>query len=304
MAKRNVLSISGGKDSTAMWILALEQGEKIDEVVFADTGHEHPITYGYLDYLETKLGPIRRVKADFAKWIEHKREVVQTKWRKDGIPDDVIQQALEVLRPTGNPFLDMCLWKGRFPSSKARFCTQHLKIEPIEDQLFRPFIDAGDDVISWQAVRKHESRARANLVDRESTIGIVYAYEIYRPILEWTVEDVFAMHRKHGILPNPLYEQGMGRVGCMPCINARKDELYEIARRYPEEIERVAKWEELVSQANKRHSSSFFAWADNKGHDINEVVEWSRTARGGKQFDLFKIEEDVPVCSSIYGLCE
>ena len=39
-----VLSFSGGKDSTAMYLLALEQG--VDFLpVFADTGHEHDLTY-------------------------------------------------------------------------------------------------------------------------------------------------------------------------------------------------------------------------------------------------------------------
>lgn len=222
----------------------------------------------------------------------------------DAEAGETIEQALSVLHPSGNPFLDMCLWKGRFPSTKARFCTQHLKIEPIEKQVIAPIIDQGDSVVSWQAIRRQESRARAKLTEREQTIGIVYAYEVYRPILDWTVEDVFAMHKKHGILPNPLYEQGMGRVGCMPCINARKDEIFEIARRYPEEVERVARWEHLVGLANKRHSSSFFAWADNKGHGIHEVVEWSKTAYGGKTYDLFKSGEEVPMCSSLYGLCE
>jgi Lon protease-like protein len=34
----------------------------------------------------------------------------------------------------------------------------------------------------------------------------------------------------------------MGRVGCMPCINCRKDELREIALRFPETIERIERW--------------------------------------------------------------
>lgn len=303
MADVNVLSVSGGKDSTAMWLLAREQGVEA-QITFADTGHEHPQTYAYLDYLETKLGPIQRVEADFAAKIDHKREVVQTKWRNEGIDEEIIGKALEVLHPTGNPFLDLCLYKGRFPSAKARFCTQELKIEPIESRVFAPIIDTGNEVVSWQAVRKQESRARANLRERESTIGIVYAYEIYRPILEWSVQDVFAMHKRHGILPNPLYEQGLGRVGCMPCIHARKDELYEIARRFPAEIERVAEWERLVGMASKRGASSFFKYDDNMGTDIHEVVEWSKTVRGGGQYDLFKAEQDLPTCSSLYGLCE
>lgn len=76
----NVGSISGGKDSTVLWLLAREWGVPNWVSVFADTGHEHPETYRYLDYLETKLGPIRRVKADFGEGIERKRKRVAETW--------------------------------------------------------------------------------------------------------------------------------------------------------------------------------------------------------------------------------
>lgn len=298
----NVLSVSGGKDSTAMWLYATKELGAEVLPVFADTGHEHPLTFDYLDYLERELGPIKRVKADFTERIAHKREVVVTKWRKEGVSEDIIQQALDTLQPTGIPFLDLCLWKGRFPSTKARFCTQFLKVEVIQDQVYLPLIEAGHDVVSWQGVRAEESPARAKLPQRETGEG----FEIYRPLLYWTADEVFVIHKKHGIEPNPLYKQGMKRVGCMPCINSNKGELFEIARRFPEEIERVAKWEKIVSEASKRRSATFFCTRNDWGTSIHEAVKWSKTSYGGKQYDLLKMIdfEDTPVCSSVYGLCE
>jgi hypothetical protein len=38
--------------------------------------------------------------------------------------------------------------------------------------------------------------------------------------------------------------------------------------------------------------------------NIDAVVEWSKTSRGGKQFDLLRTMNDGRSCSSIYGLCE
>lgn len=62
----NILSISGGKDSTAMLLLAIERDVEDMMCVFADTGNEHKYTYEYIDYLEQKLGvTINRVKADY-----------------------------------------------------------------------------------------------------------------------------------------------------------------------------------------------------------------------------------------------
>lgn len=290
-----------------MLLLAIERGEEF-QCVFADTGHEHEITYQYIEYLENKLGvTIQRVIADFTKDIERKRDVVQTKWRNEGISEEIIETALSVLVPTGNPFLDMCIWKGRFPSSQVRFCTDHLKVTPMNKQVILPLIDQGHQVISWQGVRAEESPKRATLAETEELdFGVI----AYRPILKWLVADVFAMHKKHGINPNPLYQQGMGRVGCMPCIMCRKSELHEISKRFPEVIEKLRQWEALVSLASKRQSGTFFGYtqdesdAGNAKVGIDEVVEWSKTSRGGRQFGLFTDSEELPSCSSIYGLCE
>jgi len=126
------------------------------------------------------------------------------------------------------------------------------------------------------------------------------------------------MHDKHGVKPNPLYKQGMSRVGCMPCIHCRKLELGAIADRFPDEIERVAEWEKLVAQASKHGEASFFSPDKTpQGRDIirktegvvpmpkiHDVVEWSRTSRGGRSVDS-TVEEGVELtCSSEYGLCE
>ncbi|MDR9504744.1 phosphoadenosine phosphosulfate reductase family protein [Brevibacillus agri] len=308
----NVLSVSGGKDSAAMWIYATKELGVEVLPVFADTGHEHQLTYEYLNYLEQQLGPIKRVKADFTKRIAKRRQYVQEHWPEklvsSGMSEsnarEVVQRALAVLHPTGIPFLDLCLWKGRFPSTKARFCTQFLKVEVIQEQVYEPLLIEGCDIISWQGVRAEESLARANLPEREDGEG----FSVYRPLISWTAEEVFEMHRRHRIEPNPLYKLGMGRVGCMPCINCNKGELFEIARRFPKEIARVAEWEQLVGMAAKRGAATFFFSPDGAGSwsNIHGVVEWSKTTHGGRQLDLVKaIEfEDVPACSSAYGLCE
>jgi 3'-phosphoadenosine 5'-phosphosulfate sulfotransferase (PAPS reductase)/FAD synthetase len=326
MANRNIISVSGGKDSLATWLVALERETENMQVVFADTGHEHAQTYEYVDYLESQLGPITRVKADFSVDIERKRGVVQTKWRAEGVSEEIIERALSVLHPSGNPFLDLCLWKGRFPSTRRRFCSEQLKHLPIDSQVIQPALaDCDyDEVWSWQGVRADESAARAQLPETEEHPkhdGLI----TYRPILTWTAEDVFAIAKRHGIKSNPLYTQGMGRVGCMPCIHCGKDEMRELAKRFPEELERVAEWERLVGMAAKRQASTFMdarvvqrhlglpkITADNvhtishETHGIKQYVGWAKTARGGRQWDLIQTleDEDVPLCSSIYGLCE
>lgn len=319
MSEHNIISVSGGKDSTALLLLAIERQPDNMQAVFADVGNEHELTYDYVRYLEQATGvQIRWVKADFTRQIAGKREYVLTKWAEKGVQQADIERAAAALVPTGIPFLDLCVWKGRFPSSMRAFCSEELKRNPIIEQVQRPALETGD-VISWQGVRRDESLRRRFLAERELKLTSKIGTEMwnYRPILDWTAQDCFAMHRKHGIKHNPLYEMGMGRVGCMPCINCRKDELMEISKRFPEVIERIAAWEVSVKNANKQSCCTFFPsptskldmteyqkieWLKNRS--IHDAVEWALTSRGGRQRDFIRETDDGPACTSVYGLCE
>jgi len=333
----NIVSVSGGKDSAATLALAMRYDVPNLHAVFADTGHEREETYVYVNYLSDLLKAhngreINVVKAEFSKQIAHKRTVVDTKWRKDfeaeGMQPELIEKriqvALSVLQPTGNPFLDLCLWKGRFPSTRRRFCSQELKHVPI-DKYMQPFFGEYKAVISWQGVRADESADRKDLLEYDIDFGswepIPSGSLIYRPIISWTAARVFEFLKESGVAFNPLYTQGMGRVGCMPCIHATKQETRAIDQRFPEDIERVDRWEKLVSKASKRGVSTFMDARvtarylgtgttvediSTETHGIKTYVNWSKTKHGGRYYDLIPVRDlDRPqTCQSKYGLCE
>jgi 3'-phosphoadenosine 5'-phosphosulfate sulfotransferase (PAPS reductase)/FAD synthetase len=309
----NLVSVSGGKDSTATLLVAIERGVDNIRAVFCDTGNEHPLTYDYLRYLEQATGiGIHWIKQDFTDWWWRRRDYVRDKWPEKGVPADVVARVLAFMEqgPTGNPYLDLCIIKSRFPSRRAQFCTQFLKTEPATEYALELIAQHGA-VCSWQGVRAEESPNRANLPEREDKGG---GYSIYRPIHKWTAAQVFDQHRKHGIEPNPLYKLGMNRVGCMPCINARKDEILEISKRFPDQIDRIEEWERIVGNACRRGFTTFFALLNDgsnkspedhfSGGNIRAVVEWSKTQRGGRHLDMFKAADEPAACSSSYGLCE
>lgn len=316
---QHIVSVSGGKDSTATYLLALEYSQRHGfdfRAVFADTGHEHPATIEYVRNLgRITNGPeVEIVRADFSAAIARKRAFVAADERPDGWSAEDKARALEILYPTGLPFLDLCLEKGRFPSRKAQFCTEELKIAPILEGIIIPAKRAARaagkpiEIIQWIGVRAEESAARA-MYPRYERSDFTW---LWRPIHRWTAAQVFDMHRRHRVEPNPLYKLGMGRVGCMPCINCSKRELAEIARRFPEQIARVAEWEQLVKKASKRAGASFFRSTNDPttnpadggyGYTIHDAVEWARTSRGGRQFDLLD-GLPAPSCSSVYGLCD
>ncbi|HUU00980.1 MAG TPA: phosphoadenosine phosphosulfate reductase family protein [Myxococcota bacterium] len=94
---RHILSLSGGKDSTA---LAIHMRDRVPEMeyVFCDTGEELRETYRYLDQVEAYLGkPITRLnsRATFDHWLK--------------------------------------VFGGYLPSPRMRWCTKMLKLKPFEE---------------------------------------------------------------------------------------------------------------------------------------------------------------------------
>lgn len=94
---RHIVSLSGGKDSTALAIYMRDRVPQM-EYVFCDTQKELPETYDYLDRLQAYLGKtITRLNArrGFDHWLQ--------------------------------------IYGGYLPSSRMRWCTKMLKIKPFEE---------------------------------------------------------------------------------------------------------------------------------------------------------------------------
>jgi len=93
---RHILSLSGGKDSTALAIFMRDRIPDM-EYVFCDTGEELPETKEYLDKLQVFLG-----------------------------------KEINRLNPE-RPFTHyLKLYNGVLPDARTRWCTRKLKIEPFE----------------------------------------------------------------------------------------------------------------------------------------------------------------------------
>lgn len=62
---KHIVSFSGGKDSTAMLLILLEERCNIDEIVYCDTGKEFLEMYEHINKVEKYIGrKITKLKAD------------------------------------------------------------------------------------------------------------------------------------------------------------------------------------------------------------------------------------------------
>lgn len=318
-----VASVSGGKDSTAL-VLALRRAGIPARYVFADTGWEADETYRYLDLLRDRLSiAIDVVKAERIAGLEDRiRSTVglPPRWRESAMMERIVQRA-------------------GFPARIQRWCTRELKLEPLRK--YHDMIEAteGVETVSAIGVRGDESEDRAThaVVDDSSEWG----GWVWRPLHAWSVENVIMEHRLAGVPVNPLYQDGHDRVGCYPCIYARKEEIRLVSTRAPKRIDTIrdlegwATAERVLCNADEpdRYShpqATYFqtrngrrvmmckidhdhgdgssckvvrALVGSTPMDIDQIVAWSNTAHGGKHGLDLLAKRPRGGCMR-WGLCE
>lgn len=245
--------------------------------VFMDTGWEHPDTLAYLrGPLTEKLGPITELRAP--------------------------RQMEELVKHYAT-----------FPGRRMKFCTRELKVKPMK-KFITQLMDEGRDVINSVGVRAQESSARSKLEEWEWQRD--FDCWLWRPLIQWSEQDVIDMHKRHGLQPNPLYLRGAGRVGCWPCINSRKTEIRFMAEQDPARVDHIRKLEAEVAEIAKERYAARGETFESRGHTppaffedrfggfgfipIDDMVAWARTKYGGKELD------DVPMPDGCvrWGMCE
>ena len=287
-----IVTFSGGKDSLAALLWARENLAKDFITVFCDTGWEHPLTYEYIEEIRQKLD----------------LNLVTLRSKKyDGMAD-------------------LSRKKKRWPSTRARFCTDELKNKPVIDFLLD---EVKDDFIVIQGIRAAESASRAQMqaqctyfkyytqpygtdkkgkpkyhtYRRREILSLVkeHAADVLRPVFDWSGQQVIDYILSQGLEPNPLYRMGYKRVGCYPCIMASQRDILNISRQDPERIDYIARKEvELHSSffGPDKIPSGFYKRDYPVLADVVKYVQ-EKNATG----DLFD-DDSATSCMSFYGLCE
>lgn len=108
-------SFSGGKDSTAMVVRMLELGERLDEVVFCDTGMEFPAMYAHIEKVKT--------------YVEESGVKFTT------LKGDLSFRELFIERPIESSKYGHSYHGYGWPGMYIRWCTKHFKTEVISRYL-------------------------------------------------------------------------------------------------------------------------------------------------------------------------
>lgn len=284
---KHVVGFSGGVDSQmcALWVRRKYRAEDIILLNSQAGRNEHPMTVEFIKSYSANVHPVIEVVPLI--------KDLGTRGAKEG---EIKDRRNEFGEDDEMTFDKLAYIKGFFPSGRMQFCTEHLKLAPQARWCEENLTAKGIEFERYVGVRCDESDSRADTPDRKW--DQYFKTWVNYPIRCWTKLECFAVLKSAGEEVNPLYKLGFGRVGCAPCVNSSKDDVREWAARFPEMIDKVREWE----TSNGR---TFF---EGKHGDkkIDEVVAWSKTARGGKQPLFAFVENDAAdgVCSSKYGLCE
>ena len=217
-SRRHIVSLSGGKDSTALAIyMQREYPELPTEYVFCDTGAELPETYEYLDRLESVLG--KRIR------------------KLSGL------DLLKIRKRPGRSAFDVWLnevYGGYLPNPRSRWCTRVLKIQPFERYI------GEDKAFSYIGIRADEEREgyaskKPPAISEQPNILPIYPFKD----AGFGLEDINQILRESG-LGLPKYYEWRSRSGCYFCfyqqigewqgLKERHPRLFEMAKQYETEI--------------------------------------------------------------------
>jgi 3'-phosphoadenosine 5'-phosphosulfate sulfotransferase (PAPS reductase)/FAD synthetase len=289
---KHLIGFSGGIDSQkcALWVRERYPAEDIILVNSNAGGNEHPITTQFVAEYSATVFPVVSLQPIVADMWKTPNWAETHYWMWSGEP---------------LTFELMAKIKGRFPSRKAQFCTEKLKINPLLRWVKANL--AEKEFVRYSGVRRDESEARSDTPEHGWDNLLDCAF--HNPLVDLPKQVCFDDVRTAGEPINPLYSLGFERVGCAPCVNAGKEDISSWAIRAPEMIAKVREWEHFTNRTffapcvpgikprlSPQGKVEIFNWVD-------EVVEWAKTDRGGYQFNILKGLHR-PSCESRYGLCE
>lgn len=217
----HVVSLSGGKDSTAMLLMMLEKGMPVDDILFCDTGLEFPGLYAHLDKVEQYIGrPISRIKAPHSFEYYFCQHPIRRK------------RSTVFAEKYGADHLGYG-WAG----PKMRWCTERLKNEPRERYLRK--LRETYTVIEYVGLAADEGYR----LERKNNQNPNHRH----PLVDWNITEAECLRYcyDHGFDWDGLYEI-FCRVSCWCCPLQSLSELRKLYRHFPELWEQLKTWDGMT----------------------------------------------------------
>ena len=214
--KLHVVSFSGGKDSTAMLLRMIEEGMRVDLILYCDTGLEFPEMEEHIRKVEEYIGrEIVKLKNPngFMYWATEHKRVVRSEKIPGVKPGDIM---------TGYAW----------PSMFSRWCTRELKHDVINDYLRS--LRKEYELVQYIGIAADEPKRERG--------------ENY-PLIAWgmTEADCLKYCYDRGFDWGGLY-QIWDRVSCWCCPLQGLEDLRKLKKYRPELWERLKEMDRIINE--------------------------------------------------------
>lgn len=234
-----IVAFSGGKDSMACFLHLLEIGipkykiELWHHDIDGGEGEEHffdwPITKDYCKKFAQAFG----VEIYFS-WKEggFKRELLRENQRTAPIFTETPDQGIISKGGNRGKLTTRRKFPQISPDLSVRWCSAYLKIDVCAAAIRMQPRFEGIKTLIISGERGEESPARAKYsmheIDRSDNRGgqkVDRFVDRWRPIRDWTENQVWDIIEKYNVRVHPCYYLGYSRCSCMHCIFGNKDQF-------------------------------------------------------------------------------
>ena len=212
--KLHVVSFSGGKDSTAMLLRMIEEGMRVDLILYCDTGLEFPEMEEHIRKVEEYIGrkiTVIKSEHDFMYYATEKERVVKSEKTPGFTPG-------EIAKGLG------------YPTMFARWCTKHLKTEVIDRYLRN--LRKEYDLVQYIGIAADEPKRKR---------------ELNYPLIDWNMTEVDCLKYCYDrdFTWGGLYEI-WDRVSCWCCPLQSLADLRKLKEYRPELWDRLKEMDRII----------------------------------------------------------
>ena len=262
-----LIYFSSGKDSTALYLYLLEAGVDPTKIELhhhdidgreGSTLMDWPITRGY-------------TKAFAAAF----NTPVYFSWKQGGFEGEMLREnsltAPTIFEDENHNLITIGGTRGTkstrkqfpqvSPDLSVRWCSAYLKIDigaaAIRNQ--DRFTNSRTLVLSGERGEESTARSKYKVLEPDRADNrdgrLKRHVDRFRPIKDWTEQQVWDIIKKYKIRVHPAYYLGWGRVSCLYCIFGNKNQFASAAKVSPCGIQNIIKYEKLFGKTIKRKES-------------------------------------------------
>jgi len=261
-----LVSMSGGKDSTAVLLWLLGRGVDVSKIELwhqlVDGGREHTLPLMVWPFEEDY---VNRLGEHFGIRVLHQ-------YKQGGFEREMLRDQ-SLTAPTCFQLGDRS-WQTKggthgkpntrqmFPQVSAdlrcRWCSGVLKVDPMDMALRNDPRFRGKKTLVLTGERAQESANRARYKTEEphradARDGKLERYiDHRRPVHQWQEQHVWNMLQGLNIRPAPAYFLGWGRLSCLSCIFGSPNQWASVRQIAPDWFERIAQYEEQFNHTIHR----------------------------------------------------